>query len=282
VRLWPWPCYPREGNEVWPTSISKAETVTKPLIPWPGGKRRWVDKLLPIFPDHSLYCEPFAGAAGLFFARPVPSEVEVLNDLNGDLVNLYRIVQNHLDEFVKQFRWALVSRQEFLIKQWQRPETLTDIQRAARFYYLQKSSFGGKVVGQNYGVSMTGTPRLNLLRIEEELSATHLRLAQVNIEHLPWQKCIERYDRQHTLFFMDPPYWQLAGYGIDFGLDEYEALAEVLVTIKGKAIMTIKDHPDMRRIFGRFKMTSTTVRYSLSSSTKGREKERGELIIRSW
>lgn len=256
--------------------------MTKPLIPWPGGKRRWVDKLLPHFPKHKLYCEPFAGAAGLFFARPEPADTEVLNDLNGDLVNLYRIVQNHLDKFVRQFRWALVSRQEFLNKQWQRPETLTDIQRAARFYYLQKSCFGGKVTGQNYGVSMTGSPRLNLLRIEEELSAVHLRLAQVNIEHLPWQQCIERYDRPETLFFMDPPYWQLSGYGIEFGLDEYEALALVLARIKGKAIMTINDHPDIRRIFGHFKITSTTVRYTLSRSIKGRQKERGELIIRSW
>ncbi len=177
---------------------------------------------------------------------------------------------------------TLTTRFSVRFKQWQRPETLTDIQRAARFYYLQKACFGGKVTGQNYGVSMTGSPRLNLLRIEEELSAAHLRLAQVNIEHLPWQQCIERYDRPETLFFMDPPYWQLSGYGIEFGLDEYEALASVLARIKGKAIMTINDHPDIRRIFGRFKMTSTTVRYTLSRSIKGRQKERGELIIRSW
>ncbi len=109
----------------------------QPIIPWIGGKRRLADRLFPLFPKHSCYVEPFAGGAALFFLRPVPADVEVLNDVNGDLVNLYRVVQHHLEEFVRQFKWALSSRQVFRWLQETRPETLTDIQRAARFYYLQ-------------------------------------------------------------------------------------------------------------------------------------------------
>jgi DNA adenine methylase len=256
--------------------------MTKPLVPWPGGKRRWADKLLPLFPNHKTYVEPFAGAAGLFFARPEPSDVEVLNDINGELVTLYRVVQHHLDEFVRQFRWALMSRQSFLWAKLQRPETLTDIQRAARFFYLQKMAFGGKVAGQVFGTSTTSPARLNLLRIEEDLSEAHLRLARVTIEHLPWAECVRRYDRPETLFFMDPPYWQVEGYGVPFGLDQYQALAEVLRDLKGRAILTLNDHPDMRGVFAGFKTTSTAVRYTIGRDQKGRSKPRGELIIRSW
>ena len=113
--------------------------------------------------------EPFCGAAALYFLK-TPSKTEVINDINGELVNLYRVVKHHLEEFVRQFKWALVSRQIFKWLQDTPEETLTDIQRAARFYYLQKQAFGGKVAEHTFGTSTTSAPRFNLLRIEEELS----------------------------------------------------------------------------------------------------------------
>lgn len=156
-----------------------------PIIPWLGGKRRLADKLIPLFPQHECYVEVFCGGAALYFLRPVPADVEVLNDINGELTNLYRVVQHHLEEFVRQFKWALSSRQVFKWQQMTNPETLTDIQRAARFFYLQHHAFGGKVDGQNYGTATTA-PTINLLRIEENLSAAHLRMAcGTNIENLP-------------------------------------------------------------------------------------------------
>ncbi len=167
----------------------------QPIIPWIGGKRRLADRIFPLFPRHSCYVEPFAGGAALFFLRSVPAEVEVLNDINGDLINLYRVVQNHLEEFVRQFKWALSSRQVFKWLQMTRPETLTDIQRAARFYYLQQSAFGGRVDGQTFGTATTTPPGLNLLRLEETLSAAHLRLSTTYIEHLGWQEVMKKYDR---------------------------------------------------------------------------------------
>ncbi|GLU34485.1 hypothetical protein Busp01_43270 [Trinickia caryophylli] len=102
--------------------------------------------------------------------------VEVLNDINGELVNLYRVMQHHVEEFVPQFKSAISSRQVFKWHQQSRPETLTDIQRAARFYYLQQHAFGGKVDGQTFDTATTA-PSINLVRIEEVLSAAHLRLA---------------------------------------------------------------------------------------------------------
>ncbi|MFI8609521.1 DNA adenine methylase [Pseudomonas sp. NPDC077649] len=251
----------------------------QPIIPWIGGKRRLADRIFPLFPRHSCYVEPFAGGAALYFLRPVPAEVEVLNDINGDLVNLYRVVQHHLEEFVRQFKWALSSRQVFKWLQETRPETLTDIQRAARFYYLQQSAFGGRVDGQSYGTATTQPPGLNLLRIEEALSAAHLRLSNTYIEHLSWAECIRRYDRPHTLFYCDPPYWQTEGYGVPFGFEQYEEMAELIGKIKGKAIISLNDHPDIRRVFSRYHIESTDITYTVGG---GKGSEAREVLIFSW
>lgn len=249
-----------------------------PIIPWMGGKRRLAPHILPLFPDHTCYVEPFAGAAALYFLKP-PADVEVLNDVNGELVNLYRVVKHHLEEFVRQFKWALTSRQVYQWQQMTRPETLTDIQRAARFFYLQKLSFGGRVDGQNFGTATTAGPRLNLLRIEEDLSAAHLRLSSTYIEHLSWQACVERYDRPHTLVYCDPPYWETEGYGVDFPLSEYEAMAETAMTMQGTMIISVNDHPEMRRVFDGLPMRSVPISYTVGGGTGV---ERQELIIGNW
>lgn len=251
-----------------------------PVIPWVGGKRRLAKHILPMFPEHRCYVEPFAGAAALYFMK-APVQAEVLNDINGELVNLYRVLKHHLEEFVKQFRWALVSRQMFEWAAMSAPETLTDIQRAGRFYYLQKLAFGGKVEGQTFGTATTSGVRLNLLRIEEELSAAHLRLARTAIEHLPWSACIERYDRPHTLFYCDPPYWGTQGYGVPFELEQYAAMAELARSIKGRMVISVNDIPEMREAFKGFSMDRVEIGYTIGREKKARNVS-GELIIRNW
>ena len=149
--------------------------MANPIIPWIGGKRRLADHLIPRFPAHDCYVEVFAGGAALYFMRP-PAKVEVVNDINGELINLYRVVQHHVDEFVRQFNWAFTSRELFGWLKYTIPETLTDIQRAARFYYLQKSCFGGKLEGQTFGSKTLAAPGLNPIRLKEELSVAHQRL----------------------------------------------------------------------------------------------------------
>lgn len=254
-----------------------------PLVPWVGGKRRLADRLLSLFPRHDCYVEPFAGAAAVFFAK-APSDVEVLNDVNGELVNLYRVVQHHLEEFVRQFKWALSSRTVYRWLLAQPTEPLTDIQRAARFYYLQVNAFGAKVEGQSFGTATTTPPGLNLLRIEEQLSAAHLRLTQVYIENLHWRECVERYDRAHTLFYMDPPYWQTEGYGVPFELEEYVAIAAALRAMRGRAVVSLNDHPEMRRVFDGFPAETVEITYTVGGNVAGLDHsaERRELVIFSW
>ncbi|MGS4664856.1 DNA adenine methylase [Citrobacter farmeri] len=242
-----------------------------PIVPWIGGKRRLAKHILPLFPAHTCYVEPFCGAAALYFLK-TPSKTEVINDINGELVNLYRVVKHHLEEFVRQFKWALVSRQIYKWLQDTPEETLTDIQRAARFYYLQKQAFGGKVADHTFGTSTTSAPRFNLLRIEEELSMAHLRLSRTLIEHLDWHQCIERYDRPHTLFYCDPPYWGTEGYGVEFGLENYDHMAELARSIKGKMIISVNDIPEMRQAFKGLNIQTVCINYSLSGKSSPRQK----------
>lgn len=246
-----------------------------PIIPWIGGKRRLAKPIFEHFPAHTCYVEAFCGAAAIFFAKE-PSEVEVLNDINSELVNLYRVVQHHLEEFVRQFKWALSSRQVFQWEQMKNPETLTDIQRAARFFYLQKLSFGGRVDGQSYGTATTAGPRLNLMRIEEDLSQAYLRLHGANIENLPWHEVVEKYDRPHTLFYLDPPYWQTEGYGVEFGFEHYERMADLARSVQGSVLISINDHPDIRRVFDGMGFEELGITYTVGG---GKGSEARELLI---
>lgn len=252
-----------------------------PIIPWMGGKRRLADRLIPLFPPHECYVEVFAGGAALFFLRPQPAPVEVLNDINGELVNLYRVVQNHLEELVRQFQWALSSRQIFDWHKHTRPETLTDVQRAARFFYLQHHAFGGRVSGQTFGTATTG-PAINVLRIEEKLSAAWQRLSGTYIENLPWLECAERYDRAHTFHYMDPPYWQTNGYGVEFEFYNYERMAEFMRRCKGKVMVSINDHPDIRQVFEGFHFETLDIRYSTANNRQTCPQVSKELVILNW
>lgn len=248
------------------------------IIPWVGGKRKLAKHLLPLFPAHACYVEPFCGGAALFFMKE-PSKAEVLNDINGDIVNLYRVIQNHLEEFIKQFKWALTSREIFKWLKDTPPETLTDIQRAARFYYLQKLSFGSKAEGRTFGTSATSPSSLNILRMEETLSEAWLRLHRATIEHLDWQECMRRYDRPGTLFYLDPPYWKTQGYGVPFGIEHYEQMAELARTIKGSVVISVNDHPDMRRVFDGLDISSVGTTYSVGGNNGHKA---AELIITNF
>ena len=248
-----------------------------PLAGWVGGKHKLASSILKKIPAHTCYVEPFCGAAWVLLKKP-ESKVEVLNDINNEIITLFRCIQYHLDEFVRYFRWALVSRDEFERLKAVNADTLTDIQRAARFYYLHQACFGGKIVSPSFGVNVTRSSRLNLLRIEETLSAVHLRLSRVTMECLPYREVITRYDNPKTFFYIDPPYWNCErdyGPGI-FAKDDFANLAEQLATIKGNFILSLNDTPDIRRIFSGFGMEPIQTKYTLGNTN---DKTGTELLI---
>ena len=264
-------------------SVIQQETMMTQLkspLAWLGGKSRLADRIIERMPDHQTYCEVFAGAAWVLFKKP-ESKVEIINDINADLTNLYRCVKHHLGELVAQFRWMLVSRDEFDRFLKTPADTLTDIQRAARFFYLAKSSFGARIVRPTCGISATGAPRLNLLRIEEDLSEAHLRLARVFIENKPYDQVIQRFDKPGTLFYVDPPYWDCEsdyGEGL-FSREDFGRLAGLLDGLKGRFILSLNDTPGVRETFANFHIEAVKTRYSISGAKK---QEAAEVLISNF
>lgn len=238
-----------------------------------GGKSKLADTIIGMMPEHDSYCEVFCGAAWVFFRKP-RSKYEVINDLDSDLVAFYRVLQNHLEEFIRQFKWILCSREWFEdFKRQQEAGGLTDIQRAARYYYLQRMCFGGRVRNRTFGTGPEHRPRINLLRIEEELSDVHLRLVDVTIEHLTWAGFIQRYDRTKTLFYLDPPYYKAPFYKHNLDLADYQEMARILAGIKAKFILSINDHEKTREVFNAFNLKPVQLKYTVSraKSTTGKE-----------
>ena len=254
--------------------------VRPPLSGWIGGKSQLAKRIIEAIPEHHCYCEVFAGAAWILFRKP-ESQVEVINDISRDVTNLYRVIQHHFEEFVRQFKWQLISREEWHRLNSVPPESLTDIQRAVQFFYLQKLSFGGKVEGRSFGTATTRRPRLNLVRIEEELSESHLRLSQVLVENLDFESCLLRYDREHTFFYLDPPYHGVENYygkGL-FERSDFQRLANILKRIKGKFLLSINDTSEIREIFDEFRMGNVHLTYSCSKNTRPKV---GELLIKNY
>lgn len=156
---------------------------------------------------HQAYAKPFVGMGGIFLRRKMRPRAEVINDFGRDVSNLFRILQRHYPQFLEVLRFQLTTRAEFLRLAETNPNTLTDLERAARFLYLQRTAFGGKVSGRNFGVSRDRPGRFNLTTLEPMLEDLHSRLAGVVIECLDWSDFIPRYDAEGTLFYLDPPYW---------------------------------------------------------------------------
>lgn len=257
----------------------------KPVAPWLGGKRNLARQITAILDGtpHGVYAEPFVGMGGVFLRRTMRPKAEAINDLGRDIANLFRILQRHYPQFLDCLRFQLTTRTEFERLVATRPETLTDLERAARFLYLQRTAFGGKVSGRNFGVSVDRPARFNLTTLEPMLEDVHARLSGVVIECLPYADFIARYDSPDTMFYLDPPYW---GCEDDYGKAmferaDYERLAEQLARIKGRFLMSINDVPEVREVFDRFELTEVETSYSVGKKAGSRGK-RGELLVAGW
>jgi DNA adenine methylase len=257
----------------------------KPVAPWLGGKRNLAKRITHIIDNtpHKTYAEPFVGMGGIFLRRSMQPRAEVINDFGRDVTNLFRILQRHYPQFLQVLRFQLTTRTEFLRLVDTNPDTLTDLERAARFLYLQRTAFGGKVSGQNFGVSKDRPGRFNLSTLEPMLEDLHQRLAGVVIECLDYSDFIRRYDGPDTLFYLDPPYWGCEDdYGKEmFDRDEFKRMASQLATIKGKFIMSINDVPAIREAFKAFQLTEVTTTYTIGKQTKARG-DRAELLISNF
>lgn len=237
-----------------------------------GGKRALAKRLIAMFPEHTTYVEAFAGGAQVLFHKP-PSKVEVINDLNDEITNFFRVCQHHHEELLRYFRFCLVSRRSFEIQKATDPATLTDVQRAARFLYLLKNSFASLVRNPNYHWHVVQPPGFNLERLPELIENAHKRLERVQIECLPYEEVLKRYDRPGTLFYLDPPYHGRYLYRYNLTPEDFAVLAERLEKLRGKFVLSLNDVPEVRALFHRFHIQGVELSYTAQKVSGRRYRE---------
>ena len=249
----------------------------KPPISRMGGKSKLRNKIINMLPSHTTYIELFFGAGWVYFGKD-KSKVEVINDIDKELINLFKIIKYHTPEIKRLLEYEFSGRDIFEEYKNSTLEHLTDIHRAIRFLYLINNSFAGK--GKNFGYGTTKIPNQKIF-LTEYLNEIKERLNNTYVENLYFEKIIDKYDREESLFFCDPPYFETAGYDYEFTEDDHILLRDKLSNIKGKFILTINDHEKVREWYKDFNIEEVDVNYSISKEKSGRGKYK-ELIITNY
>lgn len=258
--------------------INQDHTPVDPLAgaaPWVGGKRnlaRTIIGRIEAIP-HTCYAEPFIGMGGVFLRRRQRPPVEVVNDRSRDVATFFRVLQRHPEALLAELAPGVTSRVEFERQRRVEPDTLTDIERAARFIYLQYCAYGGKPVNPSFGISPLKPPRLNAAKLETSLRKIHHRLSTTYIDCLDFETFLMRWDRPTTLFYLDPPYWGCEDYyGKQlFERADFERLATALKGIRGRFLMSLNDVEQVREIFTSFALEEVETTYRMNGVKRVRE-----------
>jgi DNA adenine methylase len=249
----------------------------KPPIARMGGKSKLRKEIIKRIPEHICYVEPFFGAGWVYFGKE-PSKVEVINDIDSELINLFRMMKYHAPEIERMLEYEFSGREIFEEYKHISVEYLTEIHRAIRFLYIISQSFGSKCGVYGYGTTGKPAPQIFYKGVLGDIKE---RLRNTFVENLSFEKIFEKYDRTHTFFFCDPPYYEVTGYGNEFGEKEHLLLLGLLKNVKGKFLLTINDHPQVREWYRDFNIEEKEVQYSICREDSGRKKY-GELIITNY
>ncbi|ENZ32832.1 DNA adenine methylase [Clostridium butyricum 60E.3] len=242
-----------------------------------GGKSKLRKTILGMIPKHTCYIELFFGAGWVYFGKET-SKIEVVNDIDKELINLFRTIKYHAPEIDRLLEYEFSGRDIFEEYKNCTLEYMTEIHRAIRFLYLITQSFGGK--GNNYGYGTTTRPGQQIF-YNDMLLKLRDRLKNTYVENLSFEKIIDKYDREHSFFFCDPPYIETCDYGNKFKEEEHRELSDKLKNLKGKFLLTINDHPLSRELYKDFNIKEVQVNYSVSKEAKARGKY-NELIITNY
>lgn len=250
----------------------KKTTLLKPPIPRMGGKSKLRKQIIKMIPQHELYVEPFLGAGWVYFGKE-ESKVEVINDIDQNITNLFKVIKYHNEEFCRLMEYEIYARTSF--NEHKSTEGMTDIQKAIAFLCNIKMSFASR--GGHFGYSFNSIPTRFI--DSELIFKIKQRLKNTYIENLSFDKIIEKYNKENAFFFLDPPYYETAGYDTPFGEENYLILRDLLSNLKGKFLLTLNDHEQVREWFASYNLIETNVLYS--ASKKGNIKA-NELIIRNY
>ena len=218
---------------------------------WYGGKFSHLDWLLPLLPDAHHYCEPFSGSAAILLNRQ-PSPVETYNDIDGEVVNFFRVLRNSRESLVEAIGLTPFSREEFYLSLQTNGTKVSDLERARRFFVRARQARTGLAQTASLGrwANCKQTSRAGMsgvvsrwLGSVEALPEIAERLLRVQIENRPAADVIKLYDDRATLFYCDPPYLHSTrgdskAYGYEMAEDEHRELAELLRTAKGRVAIS--------------------------------------------
>ncbi len=249
----------------------------KPPISRMGGKSKLRKTIIEMIPEHECYIELFFGAGWVYFGKQ-PSKVEVINDIDKELINLFKMIKYHAPEIERLLQYEFSGRDIFEEYKNNSIGYLTEIHRAIRFLYLISQSFASKM--SHYGYATTSKPKPQIF-YKNVLNDLKKRLRNTYVENLSFEKIIQKYDKKHSFFFCDPPYFETGGYTSKFGEKEHLILRDKLINIEGKFLLTINDHPKVREWYEGFNIKEVKVNYSISREKKAR-KEYNELIITNY
>lgn len=238
----------------------------RPLSGYIGGKWFLRKALCPMIDAtrHRAYVEVFLGMGNIFLGREKRPKVEVINEVNGDVVNVFRQVQRNPEALMEELRYALTSRAEYHRLRTTDPVGLTDIGRAARFLYLRRQTFAGKdPYPAGFAVSRIASKVFDVAEVRRRIDAMHARLDRVVIESLDFAECLATYDNPETFFYLDPPYYRHTHLYRDgtFRQRDFPRLVEALRSVKGKWLMSINDTSEVRDFFAWADVQSVSTRY---------------------
>ena len=231
---------------------------------WYGGKFSHLDWLLPLLPQARHYCEPFAGSGSVLINRE-PSLIETYNDVDGDVVNFFRVLRDNKDELIEKIGLTPFSYDEYVNAILEKGNLgFSPVERARLFYVRARQSRTGLAQSASPGrwahckltsrAGMAGAVS-RWLGAVEDLPLIAQRLLRVQIESRPAVEVVKRYDSPDTLFYCDPPYphecrGDIHAYGFEMTDREHEELSEVLHSIKGKAAISSYKCGLMDKLYG--------------------------------
>lgn len=248
-------------------------------IKWAGGKSRFRKRIISLLPEHSCYCEPFGGAGWVLFAKP-QSDVEILNDVNSELINFFRVIKSRPEEFLDSFKFELASRERFERLAEADTDEMSDLQRAHRFFYLIMAGWGGEweyhrmqtsVKDGGHGNRLIGAMKY----LDNRIEPIHERLMTVIVEHLDWEECFNRYDRDGVIMYLDPPYPEN---GVNYAdnmrdWEDHHHLAEVLSGADCKWMLSSYNNEKVRDLYSNYNIAPVES-YSGMASAEGSESGR--------
>lgn len=249
------------------------------FISWIGGKKLLRNIVCERFPsEYERYIEVFGGAGWVLFNEERPKKIEIYNDYNSELVNLFRCMKYHNEEVKRQLKYLLNSREMFkdFLNEYN-ANGLTDIQRAVRFFWLIKTSYGSKLT--TYGCCKRNIENMTLMFDDIEK-----RLNNVVIENQDFEKIIKMQDRPDSFFFCDPPYYGTEKYykNVEFTHEDHERLFESLKNIKGKFLLTYNDCSYIRDLYKDYNIEEVRRFNNLTTGNQDGSSYYNEIIITNY